>query len=162
VTVIEMDAARREIAISLGAIAALPPPVPTALRAVLGSDHGPELVYEVTGTRAGLTLALASLGRGVRLVVVGLQREPAELDFRQLTLSEVQLVGTNALVAATDLPEALRLLGRRSGSWADVAPTALALDDLVDGGLRPLAQGQSARVKTLVDPWAPATRSTRP
>jgi (R,R)-butanediol dehydrogenase/meso-butanediol dehydrogenase/diacetyl reductase len=160
VTVFEIDALRRDLAMSLGAIAALPPPLPAQGGAV-ERGHGPALVYEVTGTRAGLALALASLGRGVRLVVVGLQGQPAELDFRQLSLSEAQLVGTNALVAATDLPAALRLLGRRSESWADVAPTALALDDLVEAGLRPLAQGQSARVKTLVDPWAAATRSTQ-
>jgi (R,R)-butanediol dehydrogenase/meso-butanediol dehydrogenase/diacetyl reductase len=64
-------------------------------------------------------------------------------------------------VAATDLPRALQLLARRPGSWADVAPLALCLGDLVDGGLRPLASGQSARVKTLIDPWAPAKRSTQ-
>jgi (R,R)-butanediol dehydrogenase / meso-butanediol dehydrogenase / diacetyl reductase len=161
VSVIEMDASRRELAISLGATAALPPPAPGALQATLRAGEPPELVYEVTGNPAGLALALASLGRGVRLVVVGLQGRPAELDLRKLSISECQLIGTNALVTATDLPKALQLLGRRSGSWADVAPTALALDDLVDEAIRPLARGKPIRVKTLIDPWTPATRSTQ-
>ena len=160
VTVIENDASRRELATSLGAAAVLPPPAPEDLRTLLGCQP-PELVYEVTGSRAGLALALTAIGRGVRVVVVGMQGQPAELDFRHLSISEGQLVGTNALVAATDLPQALQLLARRPGSWADVAPLALALDDLVDAGIRPLASGQSVRVKTLVDPWAPATRSTQ-
>lgn len=116
---------------------------------------------EVTGSAAGLGLALASIERGVRVVLVGMQGRPAELNLRQLSLREGQLIGTNALVAATDLPRARQLLARRPGSWADVAPLALCLGDLVDGGLRPLAGGQSARVKTLIDPWAPATRSTQ-
>jgi hypothetical protein len=64
-------------------------------------------------------------------------------------------------VAATHLPRALQLLARRPGPWADVEPLALGLGDLVDSGLRRLAADQSARVKTLIDPWAPATRSTR-
>ncbi len=160
VTVIENDASRRDIATSLGAAAVLPPPAPEDLRTLLGC-RPPELVYEVTGSRAGLALALTAIGRGVRVVVVGIQGQPAELDFRHLSISEGQLVGTNALVAATDLPQALQFLARRRGSWADVAPLALAFDDLVDAGIRPLASGQSVRVKTLVDPWAPATRSTQ-
>jgi (R,R)-butanediol dehydrogenase/meso-butanediol dehydrogenase/diacetyl reductase len=161
VTVIETAQSRRGLATSLGAAEVLPPPAPEDLPALVGQDQPPETVYEVTGSRAGLVLALAAIGRGVRVVVVGMQRRPADVDFRRLTVSESQLVGTNALVAVTDLPLALQFLARRSGSWADVAPVALALEDLVDAGLRPLAAGQSTRVKTLVDPWAPASRATR-
>jgi (R,R)-butanediol dehydrogenase / meso-butanediol dehydrogenase / diacetyl reductase len=76
--------------------------------------------------------------------------------------NELLLRVTAVVVAADDLPRALQLLGRRAGSWADVAPVALALEDLVDQGIRPLASGMSTRVKTLVDPWAPATRRTQP
>lgn len=161
VSVIETDASRRELALGLGAVLAVPPAPPEDLRASLGEGHAPELVYEVTGNPGGLALALGALGRGTRLVVVGLQGAPAELDLRMLSLREAELIGTNAVVAADDLPRALALLGRRAGSWADVAPVALALDDLVDQGLRPLAGGTSTRVKTLVDPWAPATRRTQ-
>lgn len=161
VTVIESTGARRRLASSLGAAEVLPPPDPLELRVLADGDLQPELVYEVTGSRAGLELALAAIGRGVRVVVVGMQGQPAELDFRALSIREGQLAGTNALVAATDLPIALQLLASRPGSWADVAPLALCLGDLVDAGLRPLATGQPARVKTLVDPWAPATRSTQ-
>ena len=119
-------------------------------------------MYEVTGSPAGLALALAAIGRGVRVVVVGLQGRPAELDFRHLSISEGQLMGTNALVAATDLPQALQLLGAPSAApgpmWRRLA---LASTIWSDAGIRPLAAGQSVRVKTLVDPWAPATRSTQ-
>jgi (R,R)-butanediol dehydrogenase/meso-butanediol dehydrogenase/diacetyl reductase len=161
VSVIETEASRRELATSLGAAVVMPPPSPLTLRAVLDRHHHPELIYEVTGNPAGLQLALAALGRGVRLVAVGLQGAPSELDLRKLSISECELTGTNALVAATDLPRALRLLGSRAGSWADVAPTALALDDLVEEGIRPLAAGTSGRVKTLIDPWTLTTRSTQ-
>jgi (R,R)-butanediol dehydrogenase / meso-butanediol dehydrogenase / diacetyl reductase len=165
VSVIETDAARRALALGLGAAKAVPPAQPDTFRAGLGASLGdgytPELVYEVTGNPVGLALALGSLGRGTRLVVVGLQGTPAELDLRMLSIREAELIGTNAVVAADDLPRALQLLGRRAGSWADVAPVALALDDLVDQGIRPLASGTSTRVKTLVDPWVSATRRTQ-
>jgi (R,R)-butanediol dehydrogenase/meso-butanediol dehydrogenase/diacetyl reductase len=176
VSVIEADASRRELALRLGATRAVPPPPlarltpyapstppapPDALQDALAEGHSPELVYEVTGNPGGLALALGSLGRGTRLVLVGLQGAPAEMDLRRLSLSEAELIGTNAVVAADDLPRALQLLGRRAGSWADVAPVALALDDLIDQGLRPLTSGTSTRVKTLVDPWTPVTRRTQ-
>jgi (R,R)-butanediol dehydrogenase/meso-butanediol dehydrogenase/diacetyl reductase len=159
VSAVEMDASRRELALSLGAAVVRPPRTPETRRA---GDEGraPELIYEVTGRPAGLAQALAALGRGTRLVVVGLQDRPALLDLRKLSIRECQLIGTNALVAATDLPHALHLLGRR-GSWSDVAPTALALEDLVADGIRPLALGQPGRVKTLIDPWTPVTRRTQ-
>ncbi len=161
VTVIEADASRRELAISLGATAAFSALEPEALRAALDGGQPAELVYEVTGNPAGLALGLASLGRGVRVVLIGLQEASAEVDLRRLRINECELVGSNSLVAAVDLPQALQLLGRRSRSWSDVAPTALALDDMVDDGIRPLAAGESVRVKTLVDPWTAVSRSTQ-
>jgi (R,R)-butanediol dehydrogenase / meso-butanediol dehydrogenase / diacetyl reductase len=161
VTIIEPAESRRALARSLGAAVALPPPASKEMHALLHEEVQAEIVYEVTGSAGGLNLALAAIGRGARVVVVGMQGKPASLDFRHLSISESQLAGTNAMVAATDLPRALDLLADRSGSWADVAPVALALDDLVDAGIRPLATGQSERVKTLVDPWASATRSTQ-
>jgi (R,R)-butanediol dehydrogenase/meso-butanediol dehydrogenase/diacetyl reductase len=153
VSVVEIDPFRRSVGVRLGAAAAAAPgELP---------DLQPQIVYEVTGTEAGLELAMAALPRGGRLVAVGLQGAPVPLDLRRLSISECEIIGTNALVAATDLPRALTLLGRREDSWADVAPVALALDDLVDEGIRPLAAGHSVRIKTLIDPWTSKTRSTR-
>jgi (R,R)-butanediol dehydrogenase/meso-butanediol dehydrogenase/diacetyl reductase len=161
VSVLETDPARRDLAVGLGAAEALPPPPVQELRGLFGADHAPELIYEVTGNSAGLNLAFAALSAGVRLVLVGLQGSPAAVDLRRVSISECELIGTNALIAATDLPRALELLGRRPGSWTDVAPVALALEEYVEDGLRPLADGTPTRVKTLVDPSASASRSTQ-
>ena len=76
----------------------------------------------------------------------------------RLTLTEVELVGTNAHVCGADLPEALRLLAARGGRWSDVAPKMLPLDRLVADGVRPMADGRATRIKTLIDPWADAPR----
>ena len=119
----------------------------------------PTVVYEVTGGRGPLEEAIAAVMPGGRVVVVGLQERPFELDFRRLTLSEVELIGTNAHVCGADLPEALRLLANRGGRWTDVAPTMIPLDRLVDDGVRPMADGRATRIKTLIDPWADAARA---
>jgi (R,R)-butanediol dehydrogenase/meso-butanediol dehydrogenase/diacetyl reductase len=161
VSVLETDPARRDLAVRLGAAVALRPPPAQELPGAIGAQHAPEVIYEVTGNPAGLTLALAALAAGVRLVLIGLQGSPAAVDLRRVSISECELIGTNALIAATDLPKALELLGRRAESWTDVAPVALALEEYVEEGLRPLAGGTAARVKTLVDPAASASRRSQ-
>jgi (R,R)-butanediol dehydrogenase/meso-butanediol dehydrogenase/diacetyl reductase len=64
-------------------------------------------------------------------------------------------------VACDDFPEALRLLASRAEGWADVAPEALPLERLLDDGIRPLADGTSPRIKTLIDPWTDTSRTSR-
>jgi (R,R)-butanediol dehydrogenase/meso-butanediol dehydrogenase/diacetyl reductase len=159
VTVVDLEPERLELARRLGAAETIDAsdgkPVGEAL-AELGVR--PTVVYEVTGGRGPLDDAMASVVPGGRVVVVGLQAKPFDLDFRQLTLTEVELIGTNAHVCGADLPEALRLLAARGGRWSDVAPTMLALDRLVADGVRPMADGRATRIKTLIDPWAQAPR----
>jgi (R,R)-butanediol dehydrogenase/meso-butanediol dehydrogenase/diacetyl reductase len=128
--------------------------------AVAAAGLEPTVIYEVSGTAAGLRTAQSVLPAGARLVLVGLQGAPVEWDVRALSLVEHEVIGTNAHVCGTDLPTALELLASRGRPWSDVAPRALALDDLVEEGLRPLAERRSTRIKTLVDPWAATTRDT--
>jgi (R,R)-butanediol dehydrogenase/meso-butanediol dehydrogenase/diacetyl reductase len=162
VTVLDLDTERLELAGRLGAHEVLAPQPDVPIRQQLGVAAGfPTVVYEVTGRPTGLATARQIAPSGGRLVIVGMQPVAAELDLRDLALREIEVIGTNAHVCDVDLPHALGLLAARDGSWSDVAPVALALDDLVADGLEPLARGRSERVKTLVDPWTPATRATR-
>jgi hypothetical protein len=68
-----------------------------------------------------------------------------------------------AHVCAVDLPRALKLIGRRTDGWADVAPTVLPLDCLLAGGFPPAAgpAGSPLPIKTLVDPRATSSRAYR-
>ena len=158
-TVVDLVPERLELARALGAKETLQPDE-RSLRERLG-DLGiqPTVIYEVTGSARVLDDAIDALLPGGRLVLVGLQIGPWSVDARHLTLSEVEFIGTNAHVCGADLPEALRLLVTRGGSWHDVAPTILPLEQLVDEGIRPMADGRGARVKTLIDPFAAAARS---
>jgi (R,R)-butanediol dehydrogenase/meso-butanediol dehydrogenase/diacetyl reductase len=161
VTVLDLDERRLDLATRLGAHNVVAPQPDVPIRQRLGVKRGfPTVVYEVTGRSAGLTTACALVPHGSRLVVVGMQAAPAELDLRDLALREIELIGTNAHVCDVDLPAALSLLAARDTPWSDVAPVALALEELVTEGLEPLASGRSERVKTLVDPWTAATRAT--
>lgn len=163
VTVADLDPSRLEVARALGASATIlaEGDGPGVAAQVADAGVPPALVYEVSGSRAGLETALAVLPRGGRLVLVGLHKQPRELALREWTLTERELIGTNAHVLQADLPEALRLLAARDRPWNDVAPVALPLAELVSAGLQPLSDGRSDRIKTLIDPWAGAARPTR-
>lgn len=152
VTVCERDADRRAIAVALGASGTIEP-LAVELRDA-------DLVLEVTGTRAGLELAIGSVRRGGRVVVVGLQDPPSTVDLRALALREIELIGTVAHRCDRDLPAALNLLASRTEGWADIAPTAIPLEALVSDGLGPMSNGSSPRIKTLVDPRITAARPT--
>jgi (R,R)-butanediol dehydrogenase/meso-butanediol dehydrogenase/diacetyl reductase len=112
----------------------------------------------VTGAAPALTAAFELVAPRGRIVAVGLGSEPVPLDVRRLTLAELRLVGTNAHVFAADFGDAARMLADRTDGWADVAPLALPLDQLVDRGLRPMVERRSERIKTLIDPWTAEVR----
>ena len=157
----DLDAARLEIADALGAAEVVQAEADTPLAELARSLVGkPAVVYEVSGSPQGLEAGLQLLSAGGRLVAVGLQTGPHQVDLRRLTLSEVELIGTNAHVCAVDLPEAVRLLADRVEGWEDVAPIALPLDDLVEEGLIPMVEGRRSRIKTLLDPWTETARAT--
>ena len=161
VVVADLDAERLSIAHGLGAGHIVSPSHGSSLAEILNSNGLiPSVVYEVSGSRAGLAEALTVAPRGCRVVLVGLQTHPIELDLRSISIREIELIGTNAHVVGIDLPEALRLLASRKSGWRDIAPTALSLDELVNEGLLPLAESRSTRIKTLIDPWAESSRPT--
>jgi (R,R)-butanediol dehydrogenase / meso-butanediol dehydrogenase / diacetyl reductase len=162
VTVVDVSVERLELASALGADELIRPEPGVRLRDAL-SEQGVThpVVYEASGSAAALDEAMDVLPSGARLVVIGLQAQPRLVDLRRLTLAEVEYIGTNAHVCDRDLPEALSLLAQRGSTWSDVAPVVLPLHELTTGALEPMAEGRSATVKTLVDPWATARRERR-
>lgn len=161
-TVCDRDAARLRTAVALGADVVVLATDDAGPLAEQLDAHGPwDVVYEMTGRREPFEAAVALARRGTRVVAVGLQTEPRPLDLARLAIQEIELIGTMAHVCGTDVPSALRLLAAREEGWSDVTPRLLPLADLVEEGLRPLAEGRAAHVKTLVDPRAHAPRAFR-
>jgi (R,R)-butanediol dehydrogenase/meso-butanediol dehydrogenase/diacetyl reductase len=147
---LDIDDARLETARSLGAHVASNVREGSLVDAILEhtSGDGADVVIEASGTAGGPAAALAAARRGGRVLIVGLQAAPRELDLFSFTVREVDLVTTLAHVCDVDLPDALALL-----ESSDVAPRVIdrviGLDDLVDDGIRPLAVG-SAKGKIVV------------
>lgn len=160
VLAVDRDPERLELALRLGAQAALlagEQPIADRL-AELGME--PDVFFEVSGTRPGLDSVFEVARPGSTIVPVGVQRAPIEVRFAEWTLREYTVVGTVAHVIGTDLPKAVRLLGTRS-DWSLIAGEVLPLRALVTDGLQPLVAGTSRQVKTLIDPWATSARPAR-
>lgn len=129
-----------------------------AIDAAVGEDEL-RVVFEVSGSRPGVLAALDLAPRGCRIVLVGIQNAPVEVDLARLTLEEKTLIGTNALVRETDFPRALEIIGRRR-LWEVIAPRVIRLSDLVDEALAPMSDGRPKAIKTLIDPRGERTRPT--
>jgi threonine dehydrogenase-like Zn-dependent dehydrogenase len=94
-------------------------------------------------------------------VVVGHQPEPVAVDYREVALDELEIIGTQAHVLAQDFPAAVDLIAADPGAWAEVAPNVYPLDQVVEVGLIPMAKGESPQIKVLFDPAADAPRPLR-
>ncbi|HXP92976.1 MAG TPA: alcohol dehydrogenase catalytic domain-containing protein [Candidatus Binatia bacterium] len=162
VVAVDVAPERLEIARRLGAVETIAVSERRALAAELARlGFIPTLVYEVTGTDAGLVSAIAAADPGGRIVTVGIAKHPVQLDARRVTVKELEIIGTNALIGAEDVPEAARLLSLDQTAWNDVAPIAIPLERLVADGIEPMLAGRATRIKTIVDPWAASTRPTK-
>jgi (R,R)-butanediol dehydrogenase / meso-butanediol dehydrogenase / diacetyl reductase len=147
VAVIDLDQERLDLASANGALWTLQAGTgvdPQAAKTQWGLR--PTVVFEVTGTEAGLAAARQWLEPGARLVLVGLHNGDMALDYRTTSLIEHELIGTNGLVAATDLPKALELLASGKGAFSQIAPDVVPLSQVVQQGLAPLAEGRATRV----------------
>jgi threonine dehydrogenase-like Zn-dependent dehydrogenase len=125
---------------------------PVAVIHDLTDQHGAPMVIEASGAPSAPATALAAVRRGGRVLVVGLQAEPRSLDLYNMTLREVEMVGTVAHVCDVDLPAALEILAS-SNLAGVVLDRVIPLDALVEEGLRPLAE-RTARGKIVVNPQA--------
>lgn len=161
VVAVDVSGARLATARKLGAIETIHAgDAPSLTAALRGLGIAPAVVYEVTGTDAGLAAAIAALAPGGQLVTVGIAKHPIAIDARRVTTKELEIIGTNALVARDDIPEAARLLAADPAVWQEIAPRAIPLERVVEDGILPMLEGRAAQIKVLVDPWTTAARAT--
>jgi (R,R)-butanediol dehydrogenase / meso-butanediol dehydrogenase / diacetyl reductase len=156
--VVDLDPDRLDLAQRLGAqhVARAGEVALSERIAQLGMDV--DVFFEVSGSRAGLGSVLEAARPGATIVPVGIQHGAVEVELSSWTIREFTVIGTNAHVFATDIPDAVRLLAARD-DWGLLAPEVLPLDEVVEGALRPLSEGRSTRIKTLIDPRASEPRA---
>jgi threonine dehydrogenase-like Zn-dependent dehydrogenase len=157
VLVVDLNADRLELATRLGAAETLRAGESTLPERLAELDMDPDVFFEVSGSALGLASVLESARPGATIVPVGIQRGDVPVPLGSWTLNEYTIIGTVAHVFATDMPEAVRLLGSRS-DWQALAHEVLPLDRVVEDALRPLVTGKPSQIKTLIDPWIAEAR----
>ncbi len=148
---LDIDEERLETAKRLGASSAFNVSgvdLAEGIRDAAGGD-GPHVVIEASGIAQAPAAACEAVRRGGRVLLVGLQGAPREIDLFSLTLREVDVTTTLAHVFADDLPDALEVL-RTTDLYKVVVDRTIRLDQLVEGAIRPLAE-RRARGKIVVD-----------
>jgi len=149
---LDIDEDRLATARTLGASAVIDARGQALDALILGGTggEGADVVIEASGTGEAPGAATRAARRGGRVLIVGLQAAPREVDLLSLTVREVEITTTLAHVCDVDLPEALELLARTELAAA-VTDRVIGLDDLVAHGIEPLAGG-TARGKIVVAP----------
>lgn len=152
VTAVDVSEQRLAIAARLGAVETIVAgePLPSAA-----------LVFEVSGTQAGLDAAVAAVATAGRVVSVGIAKATATYNARRVTLNEIDIVGSNALDVTTDVARALELLALDRDVWSLVAPRAVPLSAAVSEGIGALSEGRARAIKVLIDPTIAIERATR-
>ena len=159
VTAVDVEPERLRLAEKLGAARTVQPG-DGGIYEELADDGAArwDAIYEASGGAEPLSDAVRLARKGTRVVLIGVQKQPLELDATRLIAEEIELAGSAAHNRAVDLPAAMDLLAARPEGWADVAPTALPLDRVIEDGLGALAERRAAAVKILVDPRADSPR----
>ena len=140
---VDAGAGRLDRAASLGATATLDAGDAAVSAAILErtSGVGADVVIESSGTVLGLAQAMASVRPGGRLVLVGIQARPAEIDLARMVVRETDLLTSNGHVGACDMRSALDLLATTELAQRVLGPSTTLHQFVVDG-LEPMAAGQ--------------------
>lgn len=152
VVAVDLDQGRLDAALALGATHTVRAGAGDEREQLAGSTGASELdvIVEASGAAASPGMALSLLRPGGRLVIVGLQSRPSQVDLFGLAMGEIEMLGALAHVCAEDLPEALDLLTNTDLATPSI-DRVIPLEDLVADGLVPLAEGR-LRGKVIVDP----------
>jgi (R,R)-butanediol dehydrogenase/meso-butanediol dehydrogenase/diacetyl reductase len=150
VIAVDVSAVRLDTARRLGAAETVEAGVgaESRLRELTGGA-GADVAIECSGTEPGLRAANASVRRGGRLMLVGLQAEPRALDLHRLVIDEIEVLSSNAHICDTDLPAALSMLARFAHAQ-DVVDRVIPLERLVPDGIMAMAEGR-ATGKVVID-----------
>jgi propanol-preferring alcohol dehydrogenase len=135
--VADIDASKREAALAAGAGAAYDPADPGARKALLGATGGVLAACDFVGSEPSLQFAMSALGRGGKVVVVGLLGGTLTTAIAVIPLKAIGIEGTQAgtLAEASEL-----FVLARAGKFAPapiherpMAQAQSALDDLRAG-----------------------------
>jgi (R,R)-butanediol dehydrogenase / meso-butanediol dehydrogenase / diacetyl reductase len=158
---VDRDATRLAIAAALGVTLRVDASLCDPVRALLEMTgaRGVDIAIDATGDPTTIGQALATVKRGGRLLQMSIPSGPVSLPLGELVVAEKAILTTNGQICEKDLPRALHVLAETD--VADlVGSQVIALEDLVEHGLRPLTEHRaSAKILVRIPHEAVLTRS---
>jgi len=120
------------------------------------ADAGPDggrvpVVFEVTGTAAGLNDSLSATGKSGTTVVVGVHDRPREVDLLALLMDERVVLASLSHAMNEDYLPAIELLHERKVDFEPLITDRVPLRDAVDHGFKPLVDDPESHLKILID-----------
>jgi (R,R)-butanediol dehydrogenase/meso-butanediol dehydrogenase/diacetyl reductase len=151
VYVVEPDARRRGLALSLGADWVADPADPSWQAELLEmcAGLGPEVVFECAGASGTAAASVAVARKGGRVVLVGVSNEPVPMPLMDIVVGEKHVLGSVQHDADNDLPAALQLLATGQVRARPLVTARISLDRIVEDGFNALSPG-GEHVKILV------------
>ena len=152
ILVVERLPHRRELAVALGADAAVSPD--QALEAADDLTGGIRLdtAIEAAGNPAGAACAVQLARRGGRAVLLGVFNHNIELPMLDILLGEKEIFASLSHTHDGDFVEAVRLLNEGAVDVASLVSDRIPLVDIVDRGFDELIANPDRHLKVLVFP----------
>jgi (R,R)-butanediol dehydrogenase / meso-butanediol dehydrogenase / diacetyl reductase len=123
--------------------------VVAAIREATGGK-GVDVAFECAGKDAALAGCLESVRPNGTVVNVAISGRPMSVDLLPLILKEIRLVGS--ICYANDHQAVIDVLAEHPFPVAEFVTGRIPLADLVEQGIRPLAEDNESHVKILVAP----------
>jgi D-arabinose 1-dehydrogenase-like Zn-dependent alcohol dehydrogenase len=150
---VDIDPVKREAAIKTGALAAVDPRAPDALAQLSAALGGPATaVVDFVGSGETAALGFNALGKGGRLVIVGLYGGAAPWSLPLIPMRAISIIGSY-VGSLAELRELVDLV--RAGKVAPLPVTRCALHD-ADRALNDLRAGRIVGRAVLMPHCAPA------
>lgn len=152
IIVVEVARARKEYAIKLGATEVLDPVEVDVPREVSKATNrvGADLGFECVGNPKTVALALDSVRRGGKLVIVGVFEKPAEINFNSVVFFERKIIGS--LGYNDEFATVLPYLVDRRLEAGPMITGKITLNDLLEKGFTELIKNKDKNIKILVSP----------
>jgi (R,R)-butanediol dehydrogenase/meso-butanediol dehydrogenase/diacetyl reductase len=150
VVVVEPSAVRRGRAPVFGADRVVDPTSEDPVAAVRAGCEGSDVAFECAGVEATLAGALDAVRPGGVVVNVAIAGKPLAVDLLPLIVKEVSLLGS--ICYADDHAAVIALLRENDFPVDQFVTGRIGLEELVEDGIRPLAEQPEAHVKIVVAP----------
>jgi (R,R)-butanediol dehydrogenase/meso-butanediol dehydrogenase/diacetyl reductase len=152
VFVIEPMKARRDVALQTGGTAVFDPTETDAGKAIGNLTEGlrADVVFDCVGIQPAFDTAVKAGGRRSVICVVGLALKPVEVPFIRLWGQEKEIIFSSGY--EDEFPAAIAFLADKRIHAEPLISARIALDDLVEKGIKALMEEPDKNLKILVCP----------